>query len=196
MMRTLLRSLAAVLVPLTLAAPAALPAQAVGVGLGFGLGTRTGFVLSAGVQVMDAVQLVCKLGGVPMAVASVSCGTHLYVFDDPDRFAVLEVGRLDVGHPQPVDDGSWLFVQGGLGLKDHEVPDENDDGVPEYPEWFNASWAAGVTLVFAKVREEMVTGEDGRPTLGRRTLTRSLWPLFFLDAQAELYFPGRDCAKC
>lgn len=192
-MRTDLRRLAAPLVLLTLAVPAALPAQAVGVGLGFGLGTRTGFTLSVGVQVVDAVQLVCKAGGVPMGIGSVSCGTHLYLFDDPDRFAVLEVGRLDVGHP---GGASWLFVQGGVGAKDHEMPDENDDGVPEYPEWANASLSGGLTLVFARVERPMVTNPDGRRTPGERTIRPSLWPLFFVDYQAELYFPGRDCARC
>lgn len=85
-----------------------------------------------------------------MGLGSVRCGTHLYVFDNPDHFAVLEVGRLDVAnHPTP-NGTSWLFVQGGFGVKDREMPDDNDDGIPEYPEWANVSWSGGLTLVSPK----------------------------------------------
>lgn len=195
-MRTGPRRLAAPLL-LALAVPAALPAQAVGIGFGFGIGTRTGFTVSLGLQVTDAVQLVCKGGGLPMIPSSVTCGTHLYVLDNPDQFVVLEAGRLFIpDHHGPPAETSWLFVQGGLGMKDHEMPDENDDGIPEYAEWANASWSGGVTLVFARVQREMVTNQDGREMPGERTIRPALWPLFFLDGQAEFYFPGRDCARC
>lgn len=42
----------------------------------------------------------------------------------------------------------------------------------------------------------MVTNQDGREIPGERTIRPALWPLFFLEGQAEFYFPGRDCAKC
>lgn len=182
-----------------LAAPAALPAQAIGLGFGFGIGTRTGFSVSLGAQVTDQVQLVCKAGGLPIAPSSTTCGTHLYVLSNPDRFVVAEVGVL---HPPssrfPLDarrETRWIFVQGGLGVRDHELPDDDGDGLPEYPRWVNAAWAGGLTLVVARVREEVATTDEGLE-YERRRVSPTLWPLFFADAQVEIYLPGRNCAHC
>lgn len=105
---------------LALAIPAALPAQAIGVGIGFGLGTRTGLSLSLGAQLTDRVQLVCKAGAFPLLPSSTSCGTHLYVFDNPDRFVVAEAGvPAPTMHPPPpgapYQEVRWVFVQGGVG---------------------------------------------------------------------------------
>lgn len=180
-------------------APAALPAQAIGVGVGLGLGTRTGLSISAGAQVTDAVQLVCKAGGLPVVPSSVSCGTHLYLFDDADRFVVAEAGVLYPPSPRfaagPRGETRWVFVQGGLGVRDHEIPDDDDDGLPEHPRWVNAAYAGGLTLVVARIGEETRTTEEGLE-YGRRRVSPTLWPLFFADAQVEIYLPGRNCAHC
>ncbi len=191
----------ALVVALLLAAAAPLGAQAVGIGFGFGLGTRSGFVLSAGIQVTREVQLICKLGGIPMGIASTACGTHLYLFDDPDRFVVAEAGYLWVGHGHarlPTGERSdrrFVFVEGGFGIKDHEFPDDDDDGEPEYERWGNASYSGGLTLVFAK-QERSVTYDGREPVYGPLLTTRSIWPLFFLDATGEAYLPGRTCKQC
>jgi|GEM_PF-6700003 len=180
-------------------APAALPAQAIGVGLGLGVGTRTGFSISLGAQVTDAVQLVCKAGGLPVVPSSVSCGTHLYVFDNADRFVVAEVGLLYPPSPRfspgARRETRWVFVQGGLGVRYHEIPDDDDDGLPEYPRWVNAAYAGGLTLVVARIGEETGTTEEGLE-YARRRVSPTLWPLFFADAQVEIYLPGRNCAHC
>ncbi|HEX2209379.1 MAG TPA: hypothetical protein VHG93_17000 [Longimicrobium sp.] len=181
-----------------LAVPAVLPAQAIGVGVGFGVGTRTGLTVSIGAQVTDAVQLVCKGGGLPFLPSSLSCGTHLYVLDDEDRFVVAEVGML--APPPPYDRGPrqetrWVFVQGGLGVRDHELPDDDDDGLPEYPRWINLSWSGGVSLVVARIRTDVIQSAEGDFTRERHARP-ALWPLFFADGQMEIYLPGRDCAKC
>lgn len=194
-----LRRRACVAALVALAGPAALPAQAIGVGFGFGLGTRTGFSVSVGAQVTDQVQLVCKAGGLPVAPSSVSCGTHLYVLDNRDRFVVAEAGVL---HPpshatraEPGEARGWIFVQGGLGVRDHELPDDDDDGLPEYPRWVNAAYSGGVTLVVARIGEPATAREEGRD-FARRRVSPALWPLFFADAQVEIYLPGRNCARC
>lgn len=183
---------------LALAAPAALRAQAIGVGVGLGLGTRTGFTVSLGAQLTDRVQLVCKGGGLPFLPSSVSCGTHLYVFDDADRFVVAEVGVLTPAtHVMlgPHRETRWVFVQGGVGMRDHELPDDDGDGLPEYPRWLNLSWSGGLTLVVARVRQEITPSTQGA-VRGAREVRPALWPLFFLDGQMEIYLPGRDCARC
>jgi hypothetical protein len=179
-------------------APAALPAQAIGLGFGFGLGTRTGFSVSFGAQVTDEVQLVCKGGGLPVLPSSVSCGTHLYVLDNRDRFVVAEVGVLyPPAHRFPAEreETRWIFVQGGLGVRDHELPDDDDDGLPEYPRWVNAAYSGGLTLVVARIREHVTPTEEGLE-YGERRISPTLWPLFFADAQVEIYLPGRNCARC
>jgi hypothetical protein len=184
---------------LALAAPAALPAQAIGVGVGFGLGTRTGFSISAGAQLTDRVQLVCKAGGLPILVSSVSCGTHLYLLDDPDRFVVAEVGMLSPASHRyaasPREEVRWVFVQGGVGIKDHEIPDDDDDGRPEHPRWVNAAYAGGLALVVARIGQERAMTDEGME-YGRRRVSPALWPLFFADAQLEIYLPGRACGGC
>lgn len=180
-------------------APAALPAQAIGLGFGFGIGTRTGFSVSLGAQVTDQVQLVCKAGGLPIAPSSSTCGTHLYVLNNPDRFVVAEVGVLHPASsrfpPEARRETRWIFVQGGLGVRDHELPDDDGDGLPEYPRWVNAAWAGGLTLVVARIREEVATTDEGLE-YERRRVSPTLWPLFFADAQVEIYLPGRNCAHC
>ncbi|WP_331129188.1 hypothetical protein [Longimicrobium sp.] len=185
---------------LALVLPAALPAQAIGVGVGFGLGTRTGFSISAGAQVTDQVQLVCKAGGLPIFPSSVSCGTHLYLLDHADRFVVAEVGMLIPAshHRYPAgwrEEVRWVFVQGGVGIKDHEIPDDDDDGRPEYPRWVNAAYAGGLALVVARIGQERAMTEEGME-YGRRRVSPTLWPLFFADAQLEIYLPGRACGGC
>jgi hypothetical protein len=190
---------ALVLAGAMLAAPAALPAQAIGLGFGFGVGTRTGFSISLGAQVTDQVQLVCKAGGFPIVPSSTTCGTHLYVLDDPDQFVVAEVGMLyPASHhyaPETHKETRWIFVQGGLGVRDHELPDDDGDGMPEYPRWVNAAWSGGLTLVVARIREEAATTDEGLE-YERRRVSPTLWPLFFADAQVEIYLPGRNCAHC
>lgn len=184
---------------LALAAPAALPAQAIGVGFGFGVGTRTGFSVSLGAQATDQVQLVCKAGGLPIFPSSLSCGTHLYVLSNPDRFVVAEVGMLiPAPHhhaPAPRQEVRWVFVQGGLGIKDHELPDDDGDGLPEHPRWVNAAYAGGLTLVVARIGQEAARTEEGME-YARRRVSPTLWPLFFADAQVEIYLPGRACGGC
>jgi hypothetical protein len=184
---------------LALVIPAALPAQAIGVGLGFGVGTRTGLSLSVGAQVTDQVQLVCKAGGLPVIPSSASCGTHLYLFDNPDRFVVAEAGILvplaSYPSPEPREEVRWVFVQGGLGIRDHEIPDQDDDGLPEYPRWVNASYSGGLTLVVARIGQTMTPAGEGLEK-GERRVRPSLWPLFFADAQVEIYLPGRECSGC
>lgn len=179
--------------------PAALPAQAIGLGFGFGLGTRTGFSVSLGAQLTDEVQLVCKAGALPGLHSSLSCGTHLYLLDNRDRFVVAEVGMMaPPAHRRPLqrrEETSWIFVQGGLGVRDHEIPDDDDDGLPEYPRWVNAAYSGGLTLVVARVREQVAKTEDGAGSRSRR-ISPTLWPLFFADAQVEIYLPGRDCERC
>jgi hypothetical protein len=189
--------IAAVLLPLAL--PAALPAQAIGVGFGFGIGTRTGFSLSIGAQLTDEVQLVCKAGGLPVVPSSTSCGAHLYLFDNPDRFVVAEVGML---HPvtayrpvYPREEVRWIFVQGGVGIRDHEIPDQDDDGLPEYPRWVNASYSGGLSLVVTRMGREVDSSDEGL-VYGERHVRPALWPLFFADAQVEIYLPGRTCSRC
>lgn len=183
---------------LAVAIPALLPAQAIGLGVGFGVGTRTGLTVSIGAQVTDAVQLVCKGGGLPFVPNSFSCGTHLYVLDNEDRFVVAEVGmlapppRYDRG---PRQETRWVFVQGGLGVRDHELPDDDDDGLPEHPRWINLSWSGGVSLVVARIRTDVMQSAEGDFTRERH-VRPALWPLFFADGQMEIYLPGRDCAKC
>lgn len=184
---------------LAFAVPAALPAQAIGVGLGFGVGTRTGLSLSIGAQLTDEVQLVCKVGGLPMVPSSTSCGTHLYVFDNPDRFVVAEAGMLrSAAYYRPVyprEEVRWIFVQGGVGIRDHEIPDQDDDGLPEYPRWVNASYSGGLTLVVARIGREVNSSAEGL-VYGERHVRPSLWPLFFADVQLEIYLPGRTCSRC
>lgn len=180
------------------AVPAALCAQAIGLGFGFGLGTRTGFSVSLGAQLTDEVQLVCKAGGLPGLHSSVSCGTHLYLLDNRDRFVVAEVGMMaPPAHrfPREREETRWIFIQGGLGIRDHEIPDDDDDGLPEYPRWVNAAYSGGLTLVVARVRDEVTETEDGAGYRSRR-ISPALWPLFFADAQVEIYLPGRDCERC
>lgn len=182
---------------LALAPPAGLAAQAIGVGFGFGVGTRTGFTVSVGAQLTDQVQLVCKGGGLPFAPASGSCGAHLYLFDDPDRFVVAEAGILFAGpHHRPVTPGEvrWVFVQGGLGVRDHEIPDDDGDGLPEYPRWVNGTYSGGLSLIVARIGDTTTT-VDGEQVIERH-VRRALWPLFFADAQVEIYLPGRDCGGC
>jgi hypothetical protein len=184
---------------LALAAPASLPAQAVGVGFGFGLGTRTGFSISIGAQATDQVQLVCKAGGLPIFPSSITCGTHLYVLENPDRFVVAEVGLLyPASHHYPLgprEDVRWIFLQGGVGWKDHELPDDDDDGRPEYPRLINVSYAGGLSLVVARIGQHGARTEEGME-YGKRRVSLSLWPLFFADAQVEIYLPGRTCCRC
>lgn len=184
---------------LALALPAALPAQAIGIGVGFGVGTRTGISISVGAQVTDQVQLVCKAGGFPFVPASTTCGTHLYLFDNPDRFVVAEVGVL---HPTryyraagPYEQVRWIFVQGGVGVRDHEIPDQDDDGLPDYPRWVNASYSGGLSLVVARIGRT-VTPTPEALEIGERRIRPALWPLFFADAQVEIYLPGRNCSGC
>jgi hypothetical protein len=184
---------------LMLVVPATLPAQAIGIGLGFGVGTRTGFSISAGVQLTDQVQLVCKAGGLPIVPSSTSCGTHLYLFDNPDRFVVAEVGVLyplaSYRAADPHENVRWVFVQGGLGIRDHQIPDQDDDGLPEYPRWVNGSYSGGLTLVVARIGQTVTPTGQGLE-VGERRVRPALWPLFFADAQVEIYLPGRNCAKC
>jgi hypothetical protein len=182
----------------TAVAPAALSAQAIGLGFGFGLGTRTGFSISLGAQLTDEVQLVCKAGGLPIFHSSVSCGTHLYLMDNRDRFVVAEVGILTPpSHRIPTEreETRWIFVQGGFGIRDHELPDDDDDGLPEYPRWVNAAYSGGLTLVVARVRDAVTETEDGVGYRSRR-ISPALWPLLFADAQVEIYLPGRNCERC
>lgn len=193
--RTALSCLA---VAMLAAVPASLRAQAIGLGFGFGLGTRTGFSISLGAQLTDEVQLVCKAGGLPIFHSSVSCGTHLYLLDNRDRFVVAEVGMMaPPSHrfPREREERRWIFVQGGLGVRDHEIPDDDDDGLPEYPRWVNAAYSGGLTLVVARVRDEVTEREDGAGSRSRR-ISPALWPLFFADAQVEIYLPGRNCERC
>ena len=184
---------------LALLLPAALPAQAIGLGFGFGVGTRTGFSVSVGAQLTDQVQLVCKAGGLPVLPSSTTCGTHLYVLRNPDRFVVAEVGVLSPPTHRyassPREETRWVFVQGGLGVRDHELPDDDDDGLPEYPRWINVAWSGGLSLVVARIRQEVGMTDEGME-YGRRRVSPTLWPLFFADAQMEIYLPGRDCARC
>lgn len=184
---------------LALAFPATLPGQAIGLGLGFGVGTRTGFSLSIGAQLTDRVQLVCKAGGLPVTPSSTSCGTHLYLFDDRDRFIVAEAGVLfpvaSYRTAAPREEVRWIFVQGGVGIRDHEIPDQDDDGLPEYPRWVNASYSGGFSLVVARIGQTVTPTVDG-PQLGERRVRPALWPLFFADAQVEIYLPGRTCNHC
>jgi hypothetical protein len=190
------RSIAAAIA--ALAVPAALPAQAIGIGVGFGVGTRTGVSLSVGAQVTDQVQLVCKAGAFPFGPSSTSCGTHLYLFDDPDRFVVAEVGMLfSTLHPPagPHEEVRWIFVQGGVGIRDHQIPDQDDDGLPEYPRWVNASYAGGLSLVVARVGRTVTPTADSLE-IGQRHVRPALRPLFFADVQMEIYLPGRNCSGC
>lgn len=182
---------------LSVATPLPLAAQAVGIGFGFGLGTRTGITVSVGLQVTREVQLVCKAGGFPGFASSSSCGTHLYLFGDSDRFVVAEVGRYWPAQTvlSPRTERHWLFVQAGYGTRDHELPDDDGDGVPEYPRWANVSWSGGLTLLFARVEDDVAPADSGEMRRARH-VRPALRPLFFADAQAELYVPGRDCEKC
>jgi hypothetical protein len=184
---------------LALAVPAALRAQAIGIGVGFGVGTRTGLSISVGAQVTDEVQLVCKAGGFPFVPSSTSCGTHLYLFDNPDRFVVAEVGMLFATPSYramgPHEDVRWVFVQGGVGVRDHEIPDQDDDALPDYPRWVNASYSGGLSLVVARIGRT-VTPTAETLEIGERHVRPALWPLFFADAQVDLYLPGRNCSKC
>lgn len=198
--RRVLRTLAAALL-LAAAAPAGLGAQAFGIGFfGLGLGTRTGFSFSAGVQVTDQVQVICKVGGITPLNFSRSCGAHLYLMNNPDWFYVAEVGEMSrAQHPVPT--GAWtekrfFFVQGGAGWRDHELTDDDGDDEPEYSRSLNVSWSAGLSLVLAKFEQEVTLSEDGEEIYGRRRFSPSIWPLFFWDAQVEAYLPGRDCRKC
>ncbi|HEX6373081.1 MAG TPA: hypothetical protein VF006_29430 [Longimicrobium sp.] len=184
---------------LAVATPAALAGQAIGVGLGFGVGTRTGASLSIGAQLTDQVQLLCKAGGFPFIPGSISCGAHLYVLDDPDRFVVAEVGILHQPSHHPRDgrdeDVRWVFVQGGLGVRDHQIPDQDGDGLPEYPRWVNGSYSGGLSLVVARIGRGVTPADEG-PEPGERQVRPALWPLFFADVQVEIYLPGRSCSGC
>lgn len=175
-----------------------LSAQAIGIGMGIGVGTRTGVSISLGAQVTDQVQLVCKGGGLPFLPSSLSCGTHLYLFDNRDRFVVAEAGVLTPTSHVTIGSKAetrWIFVQGGLGVRDHELPDDDGDGLPEYPRWVNVSWSGGLTLVVARLRQSYAPSDEGG-TRRVRQLRPALWPLFFADGQMEIYLPGRDCARC
>ena len=54
---------------------------------------------------------------------------------------------------------------------------------------------AMLAAVPASLREQVTETEDGAGYLSRR-ISPALWPLFFADAQVEIYLPGRDCERC
>jgi hypothetical protein len=151
--------------------------------------------LSLGVQVTDEVQAVCKTAVFPFAPHGRTCGAHLYVLEDPDHFLVAEVGTME--RPTTFGDslrppGSWVFVQAGFGVVDHELKQGEEE--PEYPRWINASYAGGLALVVGRVEQDIRSQDRAR--YGRRRFIADPWPFFFADTQVEIYVPGRDCELC
>lgn len=80
-------------------------------------------------------------------------------------------------------------------MREFTLPLPRRRSIAEYPRWVNGTYAGGLSLVVARVGRT-VTPTAETLEIGERHIRPALWPLFFADAQVEIYLPGRNCSGC